>query len=250
MCTLHSFLWFLHEKTPRNWAASQAELRRCNTHLTHTNVLYILLLVGGGRAGCRLDHGAWVGVEEWVGRYAPCFRARGVQRIRCCNRIRKLACERASRWKTALRSSAKLEQAAASSPIVAVQILSNSWINRKPLCVLFYCDCKKFPSNCCRSGQWLILRPCECVWSSWESEAVFVWQVGPELSPVCVNTTFTQSRKLPCGVKDDMVADLLNTLQETFSSFVQKMSVWSEKWHFWKWKCFFLCYVLLKMSEK
>lgn len=125
--------------------------------------MLLLLVEDGGRARCRLDHGPWVGVEEWVGRYAPCFRARGVQRIRCCNRIRKLACERASRWKTAPRSSAKLEQAAASSPINAVQILSNSWINRKPLCVLFYCDCKKFSSNCCRSGQRFILTTCECV---------------------------------------------------------------------------------------
>lgn len=175
MCTLHLFFVDFC-KTPRNWAASQAELRRCNTHLTHTNVLYILLLLrGGGGAGCRLDHGAWVGVEEWVDRYAPCFRARGVQRIRCCKRIRKLACERASRWKTALLSSAKLEQAAASSPIVAVQILSNSWMNRKLLCVLFYSDCETFSSNCCCSGWYWAMWVCVKQLGKWGSACLTGW---------------------------------------------------------------------------
>lgn len=74
------------------------------THTWHTPTYCISCCLWRGRAGHRLDYGAWVGVEEWVGRYAPCFRARGVQRIRCCNRIRKLACERASRWNTALPS--------------------------------------------------------------------------------------------------------------------------------------------------
>lgn len=58
-----------------------------------------------------------------------------------------------------------------------------------------------------------------CVWSSWGSEAVFVWQVGLELSPVCVNRTFTHSRKLPRGVRDDMFAALMNTLQQDVAFF-------------------------------
>lgn len=144
------------------------------THTWHTPTYCTSCCCWGG-AGCRLDHGAWVGVEEWVDRYAPCFRARGVQRIRCCKRIRKLACERASRWKTALRSSAKLEQAAASSPIVAVQILSNSWMNRKLLCVLFYSDCETFSSNCCCSGWYWAMRVCVKQLGKWGSACLTGW---------------------------------------------------------------------------
>lgn len=79
-----------------------------------------------------------------------------------------------------------------------------------------------------------------CVWSSWGSEAVFVWQVGLELSPVCVNRTFTHSRKLPRGVRDDMFAALMNTLQHNVAFFLHTMSVWHEKRDLWNWKCFCL----------
>lgn len=216
MCMLHSFDFW--KETQKMGCKSTQAQKMQHTPDTHQRTVHPAA-GGGGRAGCRLDHGAWVGVEEWVGRCAQCFRARGVQRIRCCNRIRKLACERASRWKTALRSSAKMEPAAVSSPIVAVQILSNSWINRKPLCVLFY-DCKKFSSNCCHCDHWLILRTCECVWS-WRTAGKVKQCLFDSLDcsfHLCVNRAFTDSRKLPCGVKDDIAAYLQNTHQSSIYS--------------------------------
>lgn len=167
------FCWFLQDAQELGCKSSRAQKMQ-HTPDTHQRTVHPAAAEGGG-AGCRLDHGAWVGVEEWVDRYAPCFRARGVQRIRCCKRIRKLACERASRWKTALLSSAKLEQAAASSPIVAVQILSNSWMNRKLLCVLFYSDCKTFSSNCCCSGWYWAMWVCVKQLGKWGSACLTGW---------------------------------------------------------------------------
>lgn len=106
---LHASLAYVHVAF---LALSSATLKSSRAqkmqHTPDTHQRTVDPAAGGG--GGRLDHGARVGVEEWVGRYAPCSRARAVQRIRCCNRIRKLACERASRWETAWRSSAKLEQ--------------------------------------------------------------------------------------------------------------------------------------------
>lgn len=94
------------------------------------------------------------------------------------------------------------------------------------------------------------IEPCECVWSSWESEAVLVWQVGLELSPVCVNRTFTESTKLESKTTRLLIYGTHSRRTLTFSSFVYKMSVWSEKGRFWNWKCFFLCYILLKREKK
>lgn len=181
---LHASLTYVHvaflaliSATQKLGHKSTRAQKMQNTPDTHQHTVHPAA-GGGGRAGCRLDHGARVGVEEWVGRYAQCFRARGVQRIRCCNRIRKLACERASRWKTAWRSSAKLEQAAASSPIDAVQILSNSWINRKPLCV--YCS-TVIARNSLLIAVFLV--------SGWYWEHVSVCEAGGQLgkwSSVCL----------------------------------------------------------------
>lgn len=72
-------------------------------------------------------------------------------------------------------------------------------MNRNLLCILFYCDCMKFSSNCSCSGQRLILRTsesfqpvCVCVCGeledSLENEAVWFDRLDGrlELSPVCV----------------------------------------------------------------
>lgn len=175
----------------RNWARSQKT--RYNT-LVHTHT----------PAGCTAASHCLPGdtegrdVEERVGGYAPGRHIKLLAGQRSSEqacvtqrfRIQQLSMqERASRWKPA-RSTQSLANLFGeggsffffSSLLLLflgrllkhwVTHLSNSWMGGNLLCILFYCDCMKFPSNCsCSSTQanswyWEHLRAlsvCVCVY--------------------------------------------------------------------------------------
>lgn len=134
---LHSFLCFLKRDCikRKSWLELSTEtgLRvKTGSEILHTHQCTVhptvfLETEGGGServgggGGWNVLH--WVGVEEWVGRYAPCRTSNSLQGQRsseeaCCNRIiqhrlgiQQLSMqERVSRWKTArtTQSPAKL----------------------------------------------------------------------------------------------------------------------------------------------
>lgn len=83
-------------------------------------------------------------------------------------------------------SSAELCQAFWNTPQLPLRLLLFKYwatvgATENLLCVLFYCDCMKFLSNYCRSGQRLILRTCENVCGAGGQPGKWggvVWQVG------------------------------------------------------------------------